>query len=524
VAVFAFGFLLRVAVPAGDLTVVEGPELVEVCAQALHAWDMNRAVRCSEELLSRSPHSSHAHAMAVQVAFMRGDYAAARRHLANVDEETRRKLQPIVGILDRLQSFHESLKDRETKHFRIRWAEAPDGVVAEYAPEVLEAALDSLRRKLRWEGPAGKINVEIYPDIETFSTASTLTPREITTSGAVAICKFNRLMLVSPRLYGQGYSWSDTLAHELTHYVVIRKTANRIPVWLHEGVAKYCEELWRNEGSEKPLEPLHQTLLAEAVETNHFIGFERMHLSLVKLDSQEDVMLAYAEVLSFVHFLSGLRGAEAVPRLLEEVAGGKGPEEALSAVAGMPFEELHEKWRGWLTTRDLKRIPGLRVLSRELKQGGGRAEDQERISSDAGEKVQRWVRLGDMLRDEARPAAAAIEYGKAAKASERILPPLLVRLARARMRTGDTDGAAEGLERLARYYEDYFPLHVLRGQLESRRNRPEAAIPAMERAIQIKPFDPRPHRELVGLYAHRGDQQRQAREERVLELLSQWLR
>jgi Tfp pilus assembly protein PilF len=49
------------------------------------------------------------------------------------------------------------------------------------------------------------------------------------------------------------------------------------------------------------------------------------------------------------------------------------------------------------------------------------------------------------------------------------------------------------------------------------------AMAALEEAIQINPFDPRPHQVLIGLYGDAGRQEERAREERVLKLIGQWL-
>ena len=51
---------------------------------------------------------------------------------------------------------------------------------------------------------------------------SPLTEDEIETTGTIALSKYNKLMVVSPRATLFGYPWMDTLAHEYTHLVVSR--------------------------------------------------------------------------------------------------------------------------------------------------------------------------------------------------------------------------------------------------------------------------------------------------------------
>src|SRR5690606_21850179 len=130
------------------------------------------------------------------------------------------------------------------------------------------------------------------------ANVSTLTVQEIETSGTIALCKFNRLMVTSPKALARGYSWLDTLAHELIHLVISEKSKNTVPIWLHEGLAKYSESLWRDGVPGLALDPASENLLASAVKKNDLVTFEQMHPSMAKLPSQEKTALAFAEVFT----------------------------------------------------------------------------------------------------------------------------------------------------------------------------------------------------------------------------------
>lgn len=76
----------------------------------------------------------------------------------------------------------------------------------------------------------------------------------------------------------------------------MKKTYNRVPIWLHEGIAKYEERRWYEDAP--PRLPVSlESLVAEAIEKDYFITFEQMHPSLAKLKKKEDTALAFAEVL-----------------------------------------------------------------------------------------------------------------------------------------------------------------------------------------------------------------------------------
>ncbi len=55
----------------------------------------------------------------------------------------------------------------------------------------------------------------------------------------MGICKFNKLMIISPRALSFGYRWLDSLSHEYLHYAIVALSNNQAPIWLHEGMARF---------------------------------------------------------------------------------------------------------------------------------------------------------------------------------------------------------------------------------------------------------------------------------------------
>ena len=88
-------------------------------------------------------------------------------------------------------------------------------------------------------------------------------------------------MITSPKALARGYSWLDTLAHEFIHLIISEKSKNTVPIWLHEGLAKYSESLWYGEAG-LALEPASENLLADATKDNDLVTFEEMHPSMAK--------------------------------------------------------------------------------------------------------------------------------------------------------------------------------------------------------------------------------------------------
>jgi len=498
------------------------PDLVVRCTAALREWRIEDARRDADELLEAHADSAIAQAMAAHVAFMEGEYEACRRRLAKLKKMGAAAPELISEMMEKLEPVHDEFQERRSEHFRLRWSHPADAVLAEYAMPVLEKALERESKALGHEHEGSAVVVEIYPDIESFAAASTLDMEDIERSGAAGICQFNRVMLVSPRHYVQGFRWCDALAHELAHYVVIKKTGNRIPVWLHEGIAKHCEQLWRREEG-TPLNAIYAALLAEAQQSDRLVTFEQMHPSLVKLDTQEQVALAYAEAIVFVQFLEAEFGKGTLGKVLNRVAGGDELGAAFDAVTAMPFEDLRARWLAWLKARKLERIPGLRLLPRVVSDGASNEEQTGHLSGVLPEEAFRFLRLGDMLVQEAEPVGAAVEYRKAADRAGFISPHLHVRLARALAEGGGADEALRTLDEVALYYEDYLPTYIVRGELHLGKGEAAKAIAALEEAVQINPYDPRPHELLAGLYAEGGQAEKRAREERALRIIYKWL-
>src|SRR6185436_15697416 len=105
-----------------------------------------------------------------------------------------------------------------------------------------------------------------------------------------------------PAVLARGFDWMDALCHEYIHYSVYSLGGSATPVWLHEGIAKHLETRWR-EPQPEPLDPRMGSVLAEGLETGHWVTFAQMHPSMAKLPSAALVSLAFSEVATTVEML-----------------------------------------------------------------------------------------------------------------------------------------------------------------------------------------------------------------------------
>ena len=210
--------------------------------ECLKTWQIDEASAIANKLLSTAAENPYVCFFAGEVCFYEGNYKESLSFLNEAQKEPgiAQNAKEFYDFVDKIYQTTNNFKEIKTAHFLFRYAEDKDAILVDYALNTLEKAYHAIGNDLNYF-PKEPILVEVFPDAESFCTISTLTKEEIETSGTVAICLFNRVIITSPRLQPRGYQWLDTLTHEYVHYVIMKKTYNRVPIWLHEGIAKYEE-------------------------------------------------------------------------------------------------------------------------------------------------------------------------------------------------------------------------------------------------------------------------------------------
>ncbi len=433
------------------------------------------------------------------VRYHQGDYVvAARELLASVVRATglrsadeRYGLARIAFDTDRATRAFQTSRSSDGR-FVVRHASA-DARMVGYAIDVLRRVDGALAEELGYRHP-GPIHLDILPSTELLARVSSLTVEEIETTGTIALSKWDRLIITSPRALVYGYPWADTIGHEYVHLVLARITRDRAPVWVQEGYARFLERRWRGGPPRAELDPRSSTLLAEAIAEHRLLPFERLHPSIARLPSAELAALAFAQVSTFVEaFYAEHGGAAGLRDVAERIAAGTDAREAFADASQESFAELERAWRAHLGARPSPTTEANEPRLR-FRHGEGEVDDTADVASGTTRDA---VRLGDMLFTRSRHRAAQHEYERAFALSPGD-PVVATRLARAAYLAGDPARALEVLEPLRARFPTHAPLLALIAASAAALGQADLAREAALASIWENPFDPEPQCALAG--------------------------
>lgn len=394
------------------------------------------------------------------------------------------------------------------------FADPRDAILAPYLFDAMAAAYVTLGDDIGVH-PDHPIRFEFYDEPGKLALVTPLTLENIYTTGTVGICKYRRIMMITPRVMVYGYGWLDTAVHEYVHYLLTIRTKNAAPVWMQEGLAKLMESRWRESGQQE-LDPPIRKLLHDALESDELVTLEQMHPSIAMLPSQELAALAYAEAETMLGLLEQQRGTEGLAAMLDDVRGGVDAKQAFADAWGGSFEAFFEVWKQTMRERTTGKLgaggPVSRIAFRaeDDPDQGDPSLNGDVFSHLGGGRARKHARLGVLLTLRGHHHAAVLEYEKARAVdpSVRRDPQLARRLGELYL---DLDRPADAL-----------PLLIIAGQhepesanvaaAEARARRltgdHEGAAAALDRAIQQNPFIPGIHCDLAELAELAGDQTR----------------
>lgn len=498
-------------------------------------------VACAEAVVAAGGFASSAvgeeRAAAARVAFYKGDYPAAFDGLQAAIASGYLDEGELLALYERTMFATAGQVEHSVGRFRIRHKPGVEQILVDGAAEVL-ARTDRFVTPLIGPVPPGSTLVELYPDGRSFIAASSLTKDDVLSTGVVALSKWTRLLVTSPRARSTGYDWMTTLSHEYIHLVVAHATADRAPVWLQEGVAKFLDGRWRTGTASSPLEATPRRWLAEALAKNELVPFDEMHPSLAKIKvydengeidreaSSRRASVAYSQLQMLVAWTMSQAGERAIADVLARVRDGEDAQVALAAVVGAPsFGEALVRWEAWLRSQP-EMVRELALVAQGQKGAsaaptvldGGADADADPVLARRRD-LANFTRLGELLARRGRHRAALLEYDKAIAADDELSPVLSNRRATSLIELGRLDEARVVLEPVAAAYPEFALTWQQLAVLARRAGQAGQAVEHLRRALELAPFHQPTREALQALLVETGDAEAAQREAAVLQIL-----
>lgn len=352
----------------------------------------------------------------------------------------------------------------------LRFHDEDDKPLAPLLVETVVKARAALAKDLgvEWKKPT---RITVVRDLLSLSAMTGLPYKAAQTTGTVAVAKWGRVTILSPRASKHGYPWRDTLAHELMHLAISMQSHERAPLWLHEGVARREEQRWREPG---PFDdkPSPEAIVLRGMELKIDYPLDKLGPSIAMLPSADAAMVAFAEVTSFIKFFVESSPPDALAKLLVALRTAKSADEALKHVSNETLPQWDVKWRANLAKHPKE------PLSPMFGLGGnppGLGDSRERS------------RLAELLLGRGFGAQALAELDKIPEAMF-VDPSLRYSKARALEASGDPKAAEALIEDPKIWIASFGPCWAMRARLAGRSGGRPAADPSANEAIAHDPF------------------------------------
>ncbi len=490
-----------------DLSLTLSEKRLMAINEALDRWQFAEAFTLAQGIEQDGEDDAGTLFTLARVFFHQGRYVEgldALNGMAGEDLAFYRKVFPLETYLKNAFEVTKDFQKRKSAHFEIRYQPGKDEILLDYAEETLEAALAAFEKDFQIDIPQ-TVGVEIAPTLRDLSLLTGVDLASLKKSGVIAICKFNKLMVVSPRALPLGYSWRDTLSHELAHLFISTVSKNTVPIWLHEGLAKYEEVRWRTPTG-NTLSASSETLLATALEQGKVLPLEKLHPSIAYLPSQDAASLAFAQVMTIIQWLQRLHGYEGLRKLLHTLRDLDGAMDAsLSKVYGMNLARLEAKWINDLKRRRLQTYAGVFDDRKIIFDESDEDSDEKVLESLPKKQARRLTTLGKLLKDRGHQKAALKEFEKARAEIGDINVRLQNYLAEQYLALQEFQKAERSLDRVSTLYPGYGPTFIRLARARMGLKNYAQALNALKQALALNIFDPRVHALMAEAYEQQGN-------------------
>ncbi len=422
----------------------------------------------------------------------------------------------IKNTLDLMDTYPDYVTTK-TSRFEIAIEGKESDLLSGYVERIAEEAYDSLAERYQFH-PATPIRIEVYPSHGDFSVRTLGLPG----LGALGVCFGPVIAVDSPSARPKGqFNWASTLWHELAHTVTLGATDHKVPRWFSEGLSVLEERRarpgWGDDVSLAFLAAYQRGKLLKIAELNN--GFMRPTYP-------QQIGISYYQASLVSELIERDFGFSAIRDMLASYRNGLPTADVFRNVLKMELPEFDTAFEGYLKERFEAQANSLRLPPEEPQEGvpapavtaeelRARAEQDDFDFIAHLETGRQALEAGETERAEKhleRAKSLFPEYGEAGSPY-----PLLAQIHEER---GETERAAEELQKFVDLNENHYDAHVKLFEIYQKLGKTREAASILERAIAIYPFDADAHRKLAALYQELGRKEDVIVERRALLALT----
>lgn len=310
----------------------ENPELLENYSSVLlRLGRFSEALSVAERATRANPQSSNAFWI-LGYAYYKNDHdrEAIVALKKSLDLHADDKVRQLLERVQRESRTEADFRQQESSHFTLRYeGSQANNELRRQILDSLEASYSKLQNDL---GASPKnIYVSLYTDEAFFDVTQAPAWSAALNDGKIRI-PISGVTSVTPEL-------ARILRHELTHSFIAQITHNRAPQWLNEGIAEL--EQGANTSS-------FGSRLAGLYTTGHQVPLNMLESNFDTLDKSE-ALVAYAESLAAVEYISSTYGVSDLARILQRLGDGQAIEPALRNTIHGGYKELDVEITSYLT-------------------------------------------------------------------------------------------------------------------------------------------------------------------------------
>ena len=244
----------------------------------------------------------------------------------------------LVTLRDQIAKFR-TLRD---EHFVVRMDEREAQIYGGRVLRLLDRARKTLCAKygVEFDEP---VTVEIFPRQQDFAIRTFGLPGG---ESFLGVCFGPVITVNSPAARAaHPVNWEAVVWHEFCHSVTLRKTRNKMPRWLSEGISVY-EERQENPAWGQAMTPQYRELILGGGAT----PVSKLSGAFLQPPTPMHLQFAYYESSMVVDYVIGRFGTGAVQKVLADLGEGVPINDALARHTE-PIEKLDEGFAEWLRAK-----------------------------------------------------------------------------------------------------------------------------------------------------------------------------